>query len=235
MAFRILRQRKEARRNAKLEEIFQERDKNSSGTITFDQLEEIYRVYQVELDDGRASRVADEAGLISKEEFIQFAKDTHLLDFETTMGEASPMALLSPRKTKKQPQTPKKGQNKNTEENTEEKTCPSMLGCFFSDKKLLAEVKEEQMDKVELAFRKFDLDGDGFLSWEEFQQLCKNLDQEQALRMFHSCNQSGTGLISLDEFYSMVNRKHRSQEEELMEGGVQEDEEQIALTQETGN
>ena len=76
---------------------------------------------KVELDDGRASRVADEAGLISKEEFIQFAKDTHLLDFETTMGEASPMALLSPRKTKKQPQTPKKGQNKNTEENTEEK------------------------------------------------------------------------------------------------------------------
>ena len=77
--------------------------------------------YQVELDDGRASRVTDEAGMISKEEFIQFAKDTHLLDFETTMGEASPMALLSPRKTKKQPQTPKKGQNKNTEENLEEK------------------------------------------------------------------------------------------------------------------
>ena len=77
--------------------------------------------YQVELDDGRASRVTDEAGMISKEEFIQFAKDTHLLDFETTMGEASPMALLSPRKTKKQPQTPKKGENKNTEENLEEK------------------------------------------------------------------------------------------------------------------
>ena len=45
--------------------------------------------------------------------------------------------------------------------------------------------------------------------------------------------QSGTGLISLDEFYSMVNRKHRSQEEEQREGGEQEDEEQITVTQET--
>ena len=85
---------------------------------------EVY--HQVELDDGRASRVTDEAGMISKEEFIQFAKDTHLLDFETTMGEASPMALLSPRKTKKQPQTPKKGQNKNAEENLEEKVKESI-------------------------------------------------------------------------------------------------------------
>ena len=59
--------------------------------------------------------------MISKEDFIQFAKDTHLLDFETAMGEASPMALLSPRKTRKQPQTPKKGQNKNMDENPDEK------------------------------------------------------------------------------------------------------------------
>ena len=109
-------------------------------------------------------------------------------------------------------------------------SCPSMLACFCSDKRMMDEVKEEQMDKVELAFRKFDLDGDGFLSWEEFQQvglnafklvndkgvnneskihpfpnlsgggrvplkcrflfqLGKDLDQEQALRIFTTCNQ----------------------------------------------
>ena len=82
---------------------------------------------QVDLDDGRASRVTDEGGMIAKEDFIQFAKDTHLLDFETTMGEASPMALLSPRKTKKQPQTPKKGQNRNVEETPDEKVSVENL------------------------------------------------------------------------------------------------------------
>lgn len=196
--------------------------------ITYEQLEEIYRIYQVDLDDGRASKMTDQAGGINKEDFIQFAKDTHLLDFDSAMGEA--MLLLSPRKTRKQPQTPKKGQHRNMEETVNEKSCSSMLACFCSDKKMRDEVKEEQMDKVELAFRKFDLDGDGFLSWEEFQQLGKNLDQEQALRIFTTCNQSGTGLISLDEFHAMVNRKYSqvaAQEEQ--EEDHQEHEEQIVI------
>ena len=65
--------------------------------------------------------MVDDAGMMTKEDFTQFAKDTHLLDFDSTMGEASPMALLSPRKSRKQPQTPKKGQQKNNEEKAEEK------------------------------------------------------------------------------------------------------------------
>ena len=102
----------------------QERDKDGTGVISYEQLEEIYRIYQVspqirevsstsspqfqvELDDSRVTKMVDDAGMISKEDFAQFAKDTHLLDFETNMGDASPMALLSPRKTRKQPQTPK--------------------------------------------------------------------------------------------------------------------------------
>ena len=65
--------------------------------------------------------MVDEAGMMTKEDFTQFAKETHLLDFDSAMGEASPMALLSPRKTRKQPQTPKKSQQKSNEEKADEK------------------------------------------------------------------------------------------------------------------
>jgi hypothetical protein len=63
--------------------------------------------------------MVDDAGMINKEDLAQFAKDTHLLDFETNMGESSPLALLSPRKTRKQPQTPKRGDH--VEEDPDEK------------------------------------------------------------------------------------------------------------------
>jgi Ca2+-binding EF-hand superfamily protein len=46
-----------------------------------------------------------------------------------------------------------------------------MLACFCSEKGMEEEVKDEQMEKVEMAFKKFDLDEDVFLSWEEFQQV----------------------------------------------------------------
>ena len=78
------------------------------------------------------------------------------------------------RKTAKQPPTPKKTpKQKNVSEHpaNSDQSC-SMLACFCSDKKV-EEISGDQdrMDKVEFAFRKFDADGDGFLSWEEFQQV----------------------------------------------------------------
>ena len=57
--------------------------------------------------------------MITKDDFTQFAKDTHLLDVDSAMGEA--MLLLSPKRTRKQPQTPKKGPKRKTQEVQPEK------------------------------------------------------------------------------------------------------------------
>ena len=132
------------------------------------------------MDDSKASRIQDKTGQISREDFMTFAKDTHLLDFEcSAMGEA--ILLLSPRKSSKHPTTPKKSQNLHqqstkvkTGESQEAETSCAMLACFCSDKKV-EELLEDRMDKVEFAFRKFDVDGDGYLSWEEFQQVLIHL------------------------------------------------------------
>ena len=93
------------------------------------------------------------------------------------MGEA--ILLLSPRKTRKPSPITKKVQGqpgvKTTSssaksESGEENRC-SMLACFCAEKRDEDSAMADKMDKVEFAFRKFDSDADGFLSWEEFQQV----------------------------------------------------------------
>ena len=117
-------------------------------------------------------------GAISREDFIHLAKETHLLDFEcSAMGEA--ILLLSPRKSRKSLQATKKTAQKTKPVVAEssagrDQTC-SMLACFCSDKRVEELLEEKKMDKVEFAFRKFDSDEDGFLSWEEFQQVWRAL------------------------------------------------------------
>ena len=46
-----------------------------------------------------------------------------------------------------------------------------MLACFCSERRLEEEVKDEQMEKVEMAFKKFDLDEDFVLPWRSFRSI----------------------------------------------------------------
>ena len=50
--------------------------------------------------------------------------------------------------------------------------------------------EEKARDRVLVAFTTWDTDGDGFLSWEEFQRIGTNtaMSQEQALRIFQHCD-----------------------------------------------
>ena len=47
MAFRVIKQRREARRNAKLEEIFLERDKLQDETMSSQDMQDVFRMYGV--------------------------------------------------------------------------------------------------------------------------------------------------------------------------------------------
>ena len=79
----------------------QDRDKSQSGRISYEQLEDIFRIYQVwsvwevlgnnpvmqvDLDERAASKITDENGDISKEDFVKIAQDSKLLDFGNVMG-----------------------------------------------------------------------------------------------------------------------------------------------------
>ena len=81
----------------------QDRDKTQSGKISYEQLEDIFRIYQVrakhfpphliietitqvELDEKAASKITDENGEIAKEDFIKISQDSKLLDFGNVMG-----------------------------------------------------------------------------------------------------------------------------------------------------
>ncbi|XP_040579942.1 uncharacterized protein [Lepeophtheirus salmonis] len=63
-----------------------------------------------------------------------------------------------------------------------------------------------KMDKVEYAFRKFDLNKDGFLSREEFELMMKNVEKSEVNRIFKSCDAKKDGRISLQEFRNMLDR-----------------------------
>ena len=118
--------------------------------------------------------------------------------------------LLSPRKARKPSPLTKKVQGQSVKMTsarsesgeTEEQRC-SMLACFCSEKSSDDKTSGEadKMDKVEFAFRKFDSDGDGFLSWEEFQQvdtMCQTLEDPLNIKSITACQKSRPGASSED-------------------------------------
>ena len=61
---------------------------------------------------------------------------------------------------------------------------------------------EDPNDRVEVAFRRLDSDGDGYLNIEDFVGLGwpmvdNDVDAHQMERLFHHCDQTGDGRVSL--------------------------------------
>ena len=133
------------------------------------------------------SKILDDNGDIGRDDFIKFSQDSKLLDFGNVMGEGGVRGLsvmaatagvsgvqvggakktrgsrASHTNTSRQPLGPPGAPGA-----PGDPTSPSLLCCCLTPRD---QGGRRVVDKVEIAFNKFDLDNDGYLSWEEFQQV----------------------------------------------------------------
>jgi len=158
-----------------LDEIFMERDKNQTGKITYEQLEDIFRIYQVELDDKTISKVTDDKGEVSKDDFVKIALENKLLDFGNVMSGSDPIKSVQ-----KKSSSSKHSSSLYTPGQEISSGKHSLLCCLTraesedqdrGEDRKHNDINHERLDRVEQAFRRFDLDQDGFLSWTEFKQV----------------------------------------------------------------
>ena len=120
---------------------------------------------QVDLDVEAAQSITDSAGFITKEDFMKFAKDRNLVDFNDR---------------KDKDDTPKKEwapQNKSSkvvkiiQKNREffftlQQSSTGLLCCCGGTVS-----PEPGPDRVELAFKRMDKNKDGFITWDEFNKV----------------------------------------------------------------
>lgn len=195
MAFRVMRNKRNQRWTQRLHEIFQEWDKNQTGYISLETMTEIYRIYKVDIKVDDVRPKMDKNGNIKKNEFIELALEAKLLD-------------ISERKTP----TAENSQSKNTRgsRKVDEFNDQGLFCCLPKKRKTKSDEDarfKSSVDRVEAAFTKFDTDGNGYIDWEEFKEVAKNLEPEQAKRIFETCDSSGDRQISLAEFRMMANLK----------------------------
>jgi len=177
--FMLARRRREAERQKKLEDAFREADENGNGKITPQQMIKLFAANDciVPNIDEEAARLTDKDGWIIRHEFLKFAVTTELLKVEF---QDRVFQKVEVDKTEQSGSRAKK--------DSKSKLDPS------------------KMDRVELAFRKFDTNNDGYLSRDEFDVMMKNISKEQADRIFRSLDTKGDNRVSLEEFRAMLDR-----------------------------
>ena len=64
-----------------------------------------------------------------------------------------------------------------------------------------------QETKIEMAFKAMDIDGNGFISKDEFRRACKGLTPEQVEAVFKKFDTNKDKLLNYREFCKMVNTR----------------------------
>jgi len=182
--FSLMKKRNEAARQKKMDHIFQKADENGNGKITPQQMVKAFAANDVTVTtlEEDVLTLADKEGWITRNEFIKYSMDTDLCKTEIQDRVFS---------------TPVWSNNSDNEPKKKSKDA---------SKKDSRKLDPTKMDRVELAFRKFDTNNDGYLTRDEFDVMMKNVSTEQADRIFKSCDTSGDNRISLEEFRTMLNK-----------------------------
>lgn len=185
-----MRKRAEAARRKRIDHVFVKADDNSNGKITPQQMLKLFAANGETVDadiEKDAKALAEKDGWILKQNFIKYALNTGL--------------------GKEDPQERK--------EQLEKKASGSTAAA--NNKRAISrreKANTRPVDKVELTFKKFDANKDGYLSREEFDIMMKDIDKEQADRIFRSAGSDKIGgdgrRISLDEFRKMLEQHPKS-------------------------
>eukprot|EP00090_Calanus_glacialis_P017134 TRINITY_DN26785_c0_g1_i1.p1 TRINITY_DN26785_c0_g1~~TRINITY_DN26785_c0_g1_i1.p1 ORF type:complete len:160 (-),score=64.64 TRINITY_DN26785_c0_g1_i1:162-641(-) len=64
-----------------------------------------------------------------------------------------------------------------------------------------------EQSRAERLFKLMDRDGDGFVTKNEFKEVCKNLKKEQIEATFRKFDQTGNDKLNLQEFRDMMNKR----------------------------
>merc|ERR1712228_538024 len=166
------RTKRNTRWTQKLSEIFNKWDVESHGSLGLNEVKEIYRIYKVDLKEDVLRQRMDNNGRINRANFVILSMEAKLVDFTESTNDR---------------RTIQRGGRKLHPERSK-------------DKEEREENDKEYIEQIEAAFMKLDLDKDGFIDWNEFQQVAKHVDLNQARRIFETCDESGDEKISLDEF-----------------------------------
>ena len=115
----------------------------------------------------------NEANEINKNDFVQYALDHKLLD--------ATEANVRRKKKEKEDRIDRLERYKRQssifpDDGTNDQTSGGLFCCLrssdrSSSRSPVRDIKPATMEMVEIAFRKFDRNGDGVLDWEEFQQV----------------------------------------------------------------
>jgi len=179
----MMKKRREAERNKNLEAQFVKKDANRNGRINAEQMVQIFKDNEVQVPnlEKEVAKLPDKDGWILFNDFMKLAVTTDLCKIDH-VERASGEVDLEAEKKKVKNVSKKKPQGK-------------------------IRLDPKEMDRIELAFRRLDVDKDGYLSREEFDQMMKNVAKDQADRIFDSCDTVGDNQISMEEFRKMVSKK----------------------------